>query len=110
MNLVVYNSGIGQAAALGASAGENSSHTRRQVPVERIQRPPNERVVAQQSPAMSVTTSARTTLVPDGKRNPALFDRDNPIPYSNQLGIRQYEEIQQEANGGAAAIFLSAVA
>jgi hypothetical protein len=116
MNLVVYNAGqIAQAAGptkpVGAAVGgESSSHARRQLPVERIERVGGERVVATQSPSMSVTASTRTTLVPDGKRNAALFDTENPIPYSNKLGIRQYEDIQHEANGGGAAIFLSAVA
>jgi hypothetical protein len=113
MNLVVYNAG--QAGLLngplGASlAGEHPGNARRQIPVEKIQSVSGDRVVANQSPTVSIATSARTTVVPDGKRNSALFDDDNPIPYSNKLGIRQYEDIQQEANGGGNSIFLSAVA
>ena len=112
MNLVVYNAGqVGQAAAIGSAVGgENSAQARRQIPVERIQRLASERLVATQSPTMSVAANTRTTLVPDGQRNAALFDTENPIPYANKVGIRLYEDIQHEANGGAAAIFLSAVA
>ena len=51
MNLVVYNAGMGQAGAIGAAVGgDNSSHARRQVPVERIQRISSERVVADLGP------------------------------------------------------------
>jgi hypothetical protein len=111
MNLIVYNTGMSQAGAIGATVGgDNSSHARLQIPVERIQRISSERVVADQSATLSVTSSVRSSLVPDGKRNPALFDTENPIPYSNKLGIRQYEDIQHEADGAAAAVFLSAVA
>jgi len=111
MNLVVYNAGTSQVGALGAAVGgDNSSHARRQVPVERLQQISSERVVAEQSATMSLTSSVRTSLVSDGKRNPALFDTENPIPYSNKLGIRLYEDMQQEADGAAASIFLSAVA